>query len=254
MYQKVFISNHIIEIKEYSNLNLTPGSYQGEKAPPGTSLDYLDNYEKTCQLRRDNIRRLVVINFNKKSKFITFTFKDTKSFDIKNPKECNHEWEKFMKRLKRLYPKIKYISVLEFQDKNDRGAVHYHMICDLPFIKKSILEKLWGLGFIKINAIDKVDNIGAYVIAYATKENIDERLQGIKAYNCSKGLERPIEVKSWHSGSSKLLEEVLELIKNKKPVFQSNYHVAINNGSPDSNDLNIQVGYSQFNLNRKTEN
>lgn len=250
MYQKVFITKHIIEIKEYSSLNLFNNSSDGDKSPPGTSLDYLENYERTCQARRDNIRRLVVMNFDSSSKFITFTFKDTNKFDIKNPVECNSEFRKFMYRLRRLFPKIKYIAVIEFQDKNDRGAVHYHMICDLPFIKKSVLEKLWGLGFIKINAIDKVDNIGAYVIKYATKDNGDERLQGIKAYNCSKGLERPIEIKSWHSGSSKLLDEVLELIKNKKPVYHNDYEVQLISDKQGSNDLTIKVGYTQFNLNR----
>jgi hypothetical protein len=247
MYQKVFITKHIIEIKEYSSLNLSSSVYEGIKAPPGTSLDYIENYKKTCQDRRDNIRRLVIMNFDSNSKFITFTFKSNLGFNIKDPIACNKHWDIFMKRLRRLYPKIKYIAVIEFQDKNERGAVHYHMICDLPYIKKSVLQELWQVGFIKINAIDKVDNIGAYVIKYATKDNGDDRLQGIKAYNCSKGLKRPSEIKSWEAGATEMLKIIKELIKDKNPVYQSTYKVALN-GSQDSDTKDITVSYCQYNL------
>lgn len=60
------------------------------------------------------------------------------------------------------------------------------MISNLPYIAAKELENIWSNGFIKINAIDKVDNLGAYVIKYMTKDHADERLQGLKAYNCSK--------------------------------------------------------------------
>ena len=145
------------------------------------------------------------------------------------------------KRLKRKYPNIKYVAVIEFQDKNGRGAVHYHMICNLPFIKNAELTAIWGNGFIKINAITKVDNIGAYVIKYMTKENADERLQGLKAYNCSKGLERPTELTTWKDGTE-LVKQVFDKLHldKKMPVYTQKY-TSENAG---------EIVYAQYNLSR----
>lgn len=75
------------------------------------------------------------------------------------------------------------------------------MICNLPFIKKTELFDIWGNGWVYINKIKHVDNIGAYVIKYMTKDSNDKRLQGLKAYNCSQGLERPTEITTWKDGT-----------------------------------------------------
>jgi hypothetical protein len=118
---------------------------------------------------------------------------------------------------------LKYVSVLEFQDKNDRGAVHYHMICNLPYIKKSELAKIWGNGFVKINAIDKVDNVGAYVIKYMNKDIDDIRLQGLKAYNCSQGLDKPVVLKSWDDGHVTYIREVQSALERISPSYAATY-------------------------------
>jgi len=59
------------------------------------------------------------------------------------------------------------LAVIQFQD---RGAIHYHMMSDLPYIPKAKLSKIWGNGFIKINDITNVDNVGAYLIGYMNKK------------------------------------------------------------------------------------
>lgn len=38
---------------------------------------------------------------------------------------------------------------------------HYHLLCNLPFISAKTLQEIWGNGFIRINKIDDVDNVGA---------------------------------------------------------------------------------------------
>lgn len=64
---------------------------------------------------------------------------------------------KFIQRLKYKFGKdIKYLAVIEFQQ---RGAVHYHVLSDIPYIKQDELQDLWGQGFVFINAISHVDNI-----------------------------------------------------------------------------------------------
>lgn len=242
MYIKVFISGDIIEVKEYSRLN-TAMTFDDdlEKAPPGESLDNAENYRRRNQLRRDMIRRLACHNFSNKSKFVTLTFRDNDNFDIKDPIACNAEFGKFRKRLKRKFGNIKHLAVIEFQDKNDRGAVHYHCFFDLPYISAKELEAIWGNGFIKINAINHVDNLGAYVIKYMTKDTEDDRLKGIKAYNTSKNLDRPYEFSSWKKHDQEKILKLLEDLKETAPVYSAKY---------DSEQAG-KINYLQFNNNRK---
>lgn len=149
----------------------------------------LKNYANTNQRRRDMVRRLACCNFNAKyDKFFTLTFSENKT-DVK---ECNYIFRQFIKRLKRRFGKdIKYLAVVEFQN---RGAVHYHVLSDIPYIPSKELQEIWGNGFVYINAISHVDNIGAYIVKYMTKDNTDERLQGLKAYLFSRNLEKPEEI------------------------------------------------------------
>ena len=70
-----------------------------------------------------------------------------------------------------------------------------------PYIKNNKLQEIWGNGFVKINNIDNVDNVGAYVSEYLRQaekgqgHNLeDDRLQGRKSYFSSKGLFKPIEI------------------------------------------------------------
>lgn len=56
------------------------------------------------------------------------------------------------------------------------------------------LSSIWGNGFIKVNSINDVDNVGAYVCKYMTKTD-DERLLGRKMYFNSRNLNKPKEIK-----------------------------------------------------------
>ena len=96
----------------------------------------------------------------------------------------------------------------------------------------------------KINSIMKVDNIGAYVIKYMTKEKADARLQGLKAYNCSKGLLRPYEVSSWSNGDeiTKMIFDKYNL-NEKRPVYFAEY----------TSEQAGHIIYKQFNFNRIEE-
>ncbi|MNN54793.1 hypothetical protein D3C81_1696300 [compost metagenome] len=110
------------------------------------------------------------------------------------------------------------------------------MLSDIPFVKASEMERIWGNGFIKINKITHVDNVGAYVIKYMTKDLTDIRLFANKAYNCSMGLERPVVLRG------ELAEEIIRMydLETKKIVFANSYI---------SEHLG-QIRYSEYNLKR----
>ena len=67
----------------------------------------------------------------------------------------------------------------------------------MDLLNKKDLEKIWENGFVWIKDLLKakngkpVDNIGAYLVKYMSKNNIDERLMGKKSYFTSKNLNRP---------------------------------------------------------------
>lgn len=246
MFIKIVQTKHVIEVYEYEHLNVNP-KFPDDKCDPGESMNVVENYKKRNQIRRDAIRRLAIENFDTNDKFLTLTFRDNPSLDIKDVKACNQEFIKFIQRLKYLLKnlhsdlKLKYLAVVEFQDKNDRGAVHYHILCNLPYLPVEVIQKVWGLGFVSVNKIDHVDNVGAYVIKYMTPNMDDPRLMGIKAYNCSTGLDRPKVLKSWKVQNKKELEAILASLPKEKVVYSAKYKTE-NAG---------KIAYSQVNLKRK---
>ncbi len=236
VYKKAIISGNVIEVYEYEHLNTKGGG-----SHPGDGKDKEENYARTQRRRKNDLRRLITQNFEAfGSKFVTLTFDNDRDFDIRNVKACNAYFKKFILRLKYRYPEFQYVAVIEFQDKNDRGAVHYHMICNLPYIDKPELAEIWGAGFIKINRIDNVDNVGVYVTAYMTADMDDTRLMGLKAYNASKGLQRPQEVKSWQDGDIRQLRDIETVTEIIEPSYSAKY---------ESSEAG-HIVYRQYNLSR----
>jgi len=102
----------------------------------------------------------------------------------------NKIFNQFIKRLTYKYPNLKYVAVIEFQK---RGAIHYHLLCNLPYVDNKEIKKIWRQGFIRINKIDNVDNVGAYMSKYLGKE-IDERMFRRKKFFRSQNLTQPTEL------------------------------------------------------------
>lgn len=125
--------------------------------------------------------------------FLTFTFKK----DIRDLKDANKIFTLFIKRLNYEINKekpntVKYSVVIEFQDKNRDGVIHYHAIFyNLPYILKEVITEIWGHGFIDVEKIRKTKNAGTYVTKYMSKNFEDARLDGHKRYFSSRGLFKP---------------------------------------------------------------
>jgi len=179
---------------------------------------------------RNELRRLALSNFSNKSKFITLTFKE----DMKDIAESYKLFKAFTRKLRKNQKDFKYIAVIEF---TKAGRIHYHMLCNLKYVPANEIEKAWGQGFIKINRIDHVDNIGAYVIKYMTKEDADTRLIGKKMYQTSKGLDRPKELVG--KEAEYLYERMLK--EKRKKVYSSSY---------ENKQTANQIFYEEFNLKR----
>lgn len=245
--KKLIQSGDIIEIYEYSEgyvkgYTLTESEINKRK---GSKSDTdTDSRERSLKRAKANLRRLINANVGQygrefTAKFLTLTFRE----NVQNIKQANYEFNKFIKRLNyRLYGtkkvNLKYTTVIEFQK---RGAIHYHtIIYNMPYLKANELSNIWGNGFIKINNIDNIDNVGAYVGEYLGKADKgqgkdieDDRLRGQKTYFSSRGLLKPVEITD-----KKIVEQVADALLNRKPTYSATYE----------NEYLGSVIYKQYNI------
>ena len=247
VYKKIVYSGDVVEVYEYDKGYLK--GYENNNANTGRKIDYKsENYEEhrkqVLQRSKKNLRRLINANVGQygkefTAKFLTLTFKE----NIKDLDKANYEFEKFIKRLNyhcfgTKKANLKYTCVVEFQK---RGAIHYHVIIyNMPYIKANDIGNVWGNGFIKINKIDDVDNVGAYVSEYLGQaekgqgKNIeDDRLQGKKSYFSSRGLYNPIEITD-----KKIVEQVATALLNEKLTYSATFE----------NEHLGNITYKQYNL------
>ena len=190
----------------------------------------------------DTINANVDRPWGERLKFFTMSFKD----DIFDLKEANREFNKFIKRLEyHIKRKIHYTVIARFQDGKRPGGkvggrdgvIHYHVLFyDLPYAPHEKLTAIWGRGFVWINAVDDVDNLGVYMVeGYMGKEMEDERLSGQKHYWSSRGLSQPVVMYGREDLSAKLGIQGREPVDRK--TFVSEY-VGV-------------VVYEQYNLKRE---
>ena len=176
---------------------------KGRANAPFTSAETkLENQRKKAARARKTVQRAVNAN-PALNKFLTLTYAE----NVAELDRARQDFDKFVKRIKTRFSDFKYIVVIEFQK---RGAIHFHLLCNLPYIDVKRLAQIWGFGFIKINRIDNVDNVGAYITKYMTKDNIDPRLTGKKCYSMSRGLNLPEEITE--------PEKIDEIINALRPV------------------------------------
>lgn len=235
MYVKAVKTAEIIELYEYEKLNVKAKGGRKERQD-GEQEE--TNYRNRQRLRRSMVRRLAANNFDSSSKFVTLTFAE----NLTDIERANKAFRDFIKRLRRQVPKFKYLAVIEFQK---RGAVHYHLLLDMPYFKASDLGKVWGNGFVKIRRIDNVDNVGAYIVKYMNKDLDDGRLKGKKAYLMSDNLDKPQEYRSWKDSEIGILNGIIEDLEKKgaSVVYSSTYQ----------SERAGAIAYKQYNPNRKKE-
>ncbi|MBP6866712.1 hypothetical protein KBC13_00425 [Candidatus Shapirobacteria bacterium] len=237
---KVILCGHHIEIYQYEKpllINKPPKEKVKKNREPrpydfDVFISRKEEYRERTKTRViGQVRRLIESNFNKDSVFLTLTFDNKNNFDITDLKICNLKFHNFMVSLKNNFKNLnlKYLAVPEFQK---RGAVHYHLIINVPFIEKKIVKKLWKYGFIKLKDIYYIEGMGSYFTKYLTKNSNDPRLYGRRSFFTSKGLKKP-KIKY-----GDFAEKIIERLNQKKitPYFKSEY----------TSQFNGNVKYTRF--------
>lgn len=241
--KKVIISGSVVEVYSYAKSYLKGGEPMNPNGRAGGSQDLSDeekeeNRDKVLSRAKKTVRRLINANVGAygqdfTSKFLTLTFAD----HVTDLSQANTEFHLFIKRLnwylwKTRHGNIKYIAVPEFTKKN---RVHYHVVIfNIPYIKADKLADVWSNGFIKVNKIDNVDNVGAYVSKYMTKDATS--LSGYKSYLSSKGLFKPIEITE-----KEKVENLIHSLPGENITYQATF----------SNDHLGDIDYIQYNIRRQ---
>jgi hypothetical protein len=147
--------------------------------------------------------------------------------------DANHRFENFRKNI---MPKLlndidsdinkfKYLKVIEFQ-KNEK--IHFHILCNLPYIDQWTLQKKWGNGIVNIFRVDKLNvvldginfkitderNLKYYKMQRYLSKEVEKTSMYIKnnqLYTTSNGLNKPIRINNPY-----LLDYVRGLIKELK--------------------------------------
>lgn len=192
------------------------------------------NRQRSNIRAKQNLKELIPLNFTDYFSFITLTFKE----NLTHMESANYIFKTFIRRLK-YYLKsrfnitnVKYICIPEFQK---RGAIHFHLICDIPpyvpykdlihMWKKSIsknkkikLKNTNGSLYIKLSnkQQESPEHITNYLTKYLTKQSSDTRFIGKKTYFCSKNLKRPHIQKTLIKKTNNLEETVSKVFELKK--------------------------------------
>ena len=143
-----------------------------------TRADNVNSLKKTFK----KLRYLINNNFVGATNefFVTLTFAPDSSGWRPNVSDTDYlgkTIKAFLRRLKRKYGLIEFVRVLE---PHADGHAHFHVLLrfddfDKVYIANKDLNELWGHGFVKINSLKDVDNIGAYVSAYFTDIELDDK-------------------------------------------------------------------------------
>jgi len=187
--KKVIISGKNVEYYQYLNLPVIRGGRSKRKRRIEIR-ERKKEYSKekiaySVNRARTGIRRLVNSN-SQLCKFLTLTFKE----NLTDLEKTNPLFNIFIQKMKSRFPEFQYLAIVEFQK---RGAVHYHLLCNLRYVESKLIEKKWKHGFIKIKRISNIKNVGSYVCKYLQKEMFDKRMFGKKKYFRSQNLEKPVE-------------------------------------------------------------
>lgn len=231
--QITFYQTKVTQMGEYFEIMHTEQpvfcniNQQKKNKKRGTAINKktrIKNKKRNAWRTKQKIIQLVRTNFTKNAKFLTLTFDDNQQFNIKSIPVCNKYFSLFIRRLSRKYPSLKYIGVIEFQDKKGRGAVHYHIIHNLPFVHWSELKKMWGHGDIHITRPKSLKHVMYYVPKYLNKNATDPRFEKHRSLKYSKNLKKPASTRG--PRAELLAEKIPEHFKQvEEPnTYESKFH------------------------------
>ena len=239
---KIIKSGTKLEIYKFNNYILREG-YSKEKESLEEQLEFSfreiseeerkSNRVKSLRRSQNNIIRLIQSNPDMTT-FITLTFKKETDYKV-SKKYLNNLFNK----LRKDYPKLKYIWILEYGE--EHGRLHYHVLTNIfshlnlkvegrkskehKSLENIFCSQYWKYGFVDIRNFKSEENINValYVSTYIIKSLRNVNLNGYRVFGYSyKTLEKPLEVRSYSKNS---IEELINIFDDYKLKYQSSYKI-----------------------------
>lgn len=154
-----------------------------------------------------NLTRLINTNFGTGSGHFTLTYKVEPETPQRGKKDIDYMMRKLRKEMRKHEQELKYIIVTEYKNRR----IHHHVL--LNTIDASMVDRLWGKGFIKMSILDNTGSyrkLAEYLIKETQKTFRDEDSPRRKRYSPSRNLVKPIIKREYVSGA--------ELFNDPKPI------------------------------------
>lgn len=243
MKAKIMQSGKVVEVIEWAEPILYDYTAPPHRRGREAAEDWKGKDESNLKRAQINLRRLVWSNQTRYSKFVTFTYKDAEP-ELSNVRS---DWKAFQQRMRREGYELDYVAVLEWQEEREikygEKSLHIHAVLFTDrYIPEDFIKNAWGKGFIKINAMRDVKNMGCYVAKYLTKTTL--AMYGSHSYFCSRGLKRPAERKmSTHDELTDSLQELKS--KGVKTLMSRDFIITVEDEEGNKKEINSGT-YEQF--------
>ncbi len=214
--QKVIISGDMVEYYQYQEPIVCSGPKKHGKSSNYRKEQWAVKNKKNAFHR---LLRLVAANFgDANGRFITLTYAE----NFQDVEAANRHFNTFIKRLRKEYgSEFRYVVTIEFQK---RGAVHYHMLTDMPYIKDTELRRIWGHGFVKVKEVKNSKHAAVYVGKYMGKGTVDKRLTGKKNFWASRNMTYPKVLTNEEAAAYMASLENTDKEKYTEKAYPSDYY------------------------------
>lgn len=228
---------NLTEVKYNSNPNTEPRTIKLSKEEflvksTGEIKEYetyaKDKSECIGSVRKSmkRIRELINSNVVEPSyvRWCCLTYKD----NVQDREKVYQDFRKFNQRFK-YYLQKKGLPIPEFIDilePQGRGSFHHHLLYiwneKAPYIPNADFERLWGHGFTKVQKIDGITNVAAYLTAYLSDMELPEdKWEYLKYFDESEVKEMVIngERKAFVKGQRlKLYPSNMNIVRHSKGI------------------------------------
>jgi len=232
-YKKMIISGDLYEIHE-TEKKPQISHFRPSTVSKGCNLFSSVRRSDNISATKRQLMRRVRTQLQKQGAplFISLTFEqDSQGL---YPKQLGGgEFHDFILRMRKIFPQLSYVAVPEFQDKNKRGALHFHCLMwgvplslgDIRF-KDTLLSQglertfriiggIWSRGFVDVIRTDGSPKLSHYLSKYFTKAWLDYRFYGFRVIYYSQNFPHPLIVDDYGDDSILKLppEELLNILQ-----------------------------------------
>ena len=181
--------NHIIEVQHMEKMNsrshikkLDADRYVDLKTGDIREFERTENRSQGLNSLRQTFKKLrYLINNNftgaPNELFITLTYRG--DLQTNDHLKVGNDYKKFLKRLKYEFKGSTTVDALKVLEPHESGNWHMHVLLrfnDLErvYIANKDLREIWGNGWVTVQSLKNVDNVGAYVSAYLADIEVSE--------------------------------------------------------------------------------